>query len=68
MQRNDLVIRAKTSIAQTLPAAFEEVKSFLQAVKDAHKMKEYAYPKELIGNTDETLMFFDKASNKSVES
>ena len=41
------------------------MKSFLQAVKHAHR--EYAYPKELIGNMDKTPMYFDMTSNKTVE-
>lgn len=66
MQRNDQVIRAKTSVAQKLPAALEQkITSFLQAVRVARK--EYSYPKELIGNMDETPMYFDMTNNKSVE-
>ena len=66
MRRNDLVMRAKTSIAQKLPAALEQkMTAFLQSVKEA-RLQCY-YPKELIGNMDETPMYFDMACNTSVD-
>ena len=66
MRINDLVIRAKTSVAQKLPAALEQkMTDFLQAVKVARK--EYNCPKELIGNMDETPMYFDMSGSTTVE-
>lgn len=66
MRRNDLVIRAKTSVTQKLPAALEQkVKDFLQAVRSARVG--YNYPKELIGNMDETPMYFDMSGNSTVD-
>ena len=66
MRRNDIVIRAKTTIAQKLPAALEEKMSkFHSAVQEA--VKKNQYPLELIGNMDETPMYFDMASNTTIE-
>ena len=66
IRRNDLVIRAKTSIAQKLPAALEQkMTAFLRSVREARL--QCHYPKELIGNMDETPMYFDMASNTSVD-
>ena len=66
MRRNDLVILAKTSIAQKLPAALEQkMTAFLWSVREAHL--QCHYHKELIGNMDESPMYFDMASNTSVD-
>ena len=68
MRRNDLVIRAKTSTAQKLPAALDheqKMTAFLHSVKEARL--QYNYPKELIGNMDETLMYFDMSGSTSVD-
>lgn len=66
MRRNDLVIRAKASMAQKLPAALEQkMATFLQSVREARL--QHKYPKELIGNMDETPMCFDMASNMTVD-
>ena len=65
MRRNDLVIRAKTSVAQKLPAALEQkMTAFLQAVREARVG--YDYPKNLIGNMDETPMYFDMSGNTTI--
>ena len=56
IESNNLVIRAKTSVAQKLPAALEQkMTDFLQAVREARK--EYDYPKEQRGNVYETPMY-----------
>lgn len=66
MRRNDLVIRAKTSVAQKLPAALEQkMTDFLQAVRLVRVG--YNYPKELIGNMDKTPMYFDMSDNLTVD-
>ena len=66
MQRNDLVVRAKTSITQKLPAALEQkMTAFLQSVKEAHVVHDY--PKELIVNMDETPMYFDMSCNTTID-
>ena len=66
MCRNNIVIRAKTTVTQKLPAALEEkMTQFHAAVKEAIKRNQY--PLELIGNMDETLMYFDMASNTTFE-
>ena len=66
MRRNDLVIRVKTSIAQKLPAALEQkMTAFLQSVKEARVVHDY--PKELIGNMDETPIYFDSVRNTGAE-
>lgn len=66
MCRNDSVIRAKTTVSQKLPAALEEkMTKFHAAVKEA--IKQNQYPLELIGNMDETPMYFDMAFNTTIE-
>ena len=65
MRRNNLTLScsAKLSVAQKLPAALEaKVSSFLASVKDARKAT--IYSPDLIGNMDETHVYFDMASNK----
>lgn len=65
MRRNNLTIRAKTSIAQKLPIALEEkMANFFQSVQSARKQTKY--PDSLIVNMDETPMYFDMASPKTV--
>ena len=66
MRRNDLIIRAKTLIAQKLPAALEQkITGFVHAVKETRVG--YNYPKELIGNMDKTPMYLDMSGNTTVE-
>lgn len=51
MRRNNLTIRAKTSLAQKLPAALEaKMNDFLTSVKAARKATNYT--PDLIGNMD----------------
>lgn len=65
MRRNNLTIRAKTSIAQKLPAALEEkMANFIQSVQNTRKQTKY--PSNMIVNMDETPMYFDMASSKTV--
>ena len=65
MRRNNLTIRAKTSIAQKLPAALEEkMANFLQSVQNIREQTKY--PSNMIVNMDETPAYFDMASAKTV--
>lgn len=65
MRRNNLSLRAKTSIAQKLPAALEEkMATFLRSVQEARKQSKY--PDNMIVNMDETPMYFDMTTNKTV--
>lgn len=51
MRRNNLSLRAKTSIAQKLPAALEEkMATFLRSVREARKQSKY--PDNMIVNMD----------------
>lgn len=51
MRRNNLSLRAKTSIAQKLPAALEEkMATFLRSVREARKQSKY--PDNMIVNID----------------
>ena len=65
MRRNNLSLRAKTSIAQKLPAALEEkMATFLRSVRDTRKQSNY--PDNMIINMDETPMYFDMITSKTV--
>ena len=64
MRRNNLSLRAKTSIAQKLPAALEKMATFIRSVRDIRK--ELKYPDSMIVNMDETPMYFDMTTNKTV--
>ena len=64
MRRNNLSLRTKTSIAQKLPAALEKMATFIRSVRDIRK--ELKYPDSMIVNMDETPMYFDMTTNKTV--
>ena len=65
MRRNNLSLRAKTSIAQMLPAALEEKMAiFIRSVRDVRK--ELKYPNSMIVNMDETPVYFDMTTNKTI--
>ena len=65
MRRNNLSLRAKTSIAQKLPAALEEkMATFIRSVRDIRK--ELKYPDSMIVNMDETPTYFDTTTNKTI--
>ena len=64
MRRNNLFLRAKTSIAQKLSAALEEMATFIWSVRDIRK--ELKYPDSMIVNMDETAMYFDMTTNKTI--
>ena len=52
------------NIAQKLPVALEKMANFFQSVQSARKQTKY--PDSLIVNMDETPMYFDMASPKTV--
>ena len=55
MRRNDLVLRARTNVSQSLPKDLED-KSFKVSERNAHQNSDYPY--DLICNMDETPIFF----------
>lgn len=64
MRWNNLSLRAKTSVAQKLPAALEEkMATFLQSIHGVRK--ESKYPDNMIVNMDETPLYFDMTTNKT---
>ena len=58
MRRHSIVLRAKTSVAQKLPKDLEsKIETFY---KDVQNLREDGkYSKEMIGNMDETPLYFD---------
>ena len=64
MRRNKLTLRAKTSLAQRLPAQLED--KIMQFYKDIQRARQN-YPFCFIGNMDETPAFFDLVPNKVVD-
>ena len=66
MRRNKLVLRAKTSLAQRLPAQLEEkITQFYTKLQQVQQHE--SYPFCFIGNMDETPVYFDLVSNKVVD-
>ena len=66
MRRNNLTIRQRTKISQKLPEELEEkIESFQRFI--IQKRMDYDYPLSLIGNMDETPVFFDLPSNRTVD-
>ena len=64
--RLSLVLRAHTSVAQKLPGDLEsKVSAFHDEVK-AERWK-YNFPKDLIGNMDETPLYFDMVPSHTVK-
>ena len=66
MCRHSIVLRAKTSVAQKLPKDLEaKIEAFY---RDAQTRRENGkYPKEMIGNMDETPLYFDMIPSRSLE-
>ena len=65
MIRHNLSLRAKTSVAQKLPSDLEDKwKQFIEDVCDLRAEDNFKF--ELIGNMDETPLFFDMAPNRTV--
>ena len=66
MRRNKLVLTVKTSQAQRLPAQLEEkITQFYTKFQQVQQCA--SYPFYLIGNMDETPVYFDLVSNKVVD-
>ena len=66
LQRNNLVLRAKTSIAQMLPADLEEkIARFRQDVCYIRINGDFDY--DLIANMDETPVYFDMVPSRTVD-
>ena len=66
MKRNKLVLRQKTKISQRLPDDLEEkITSFQSFVIRARRSKNYSLVN--IGNMDETLVWFDMPTSKTVD-
>ena len=66
MRRNNLTIRQRTKISQKLPEDLEEkIASFQRFV--IAKRQEYDFPLCQIGNMDETPVFFDLPSNRTLD-
>ena len=58
MHRHSLVLRARTEVSRKLPSDLEaKIKDFYTSVRNL-RIK-HKFPKELVGNMDETPMFFD---------
>jgi len=65
MDRNKLVLRAKTSLAQCLPAQLEDM--ITKFYTDVQRVRQKAsYPFCFIGNMDETPAYFDLVPSKVV--
>ena len=66
LKRHSLTLRRNTSIQQKLPAQLEEkLSSFLCDVKALRA--QHGFPNELIINMNETPVYFDMASNSTIE-
>ena len=67
MTRHELVIRRRTTMAQRLPEAYEEkLLSFQKHVLMLRKKHKYNFA--VIGNADETPVFFDMPGETTVNS
>ena len=67
MHRNNLVLRQKTKIAQKLPAHYEEkVTNFHRFI--IRQRERHGYDLSLIGNMDETPVWFDMPCASTVNS
>ena len=66
LRRHNLVLRSRTSIAQTLPADLEEKNTrFRQDVYFVRSNGDFSY--DMIANMDETPIFFDTVPSKTVD-
>ncbi len=66
IRRHSLELRARTSVAQKLPGDLEDkVSAFQEEVKT--ERQKHDFPKELIGNMDETPLYFDMVPSRTIE-
>ena len=66
LKRNNLVLRAKTSIAQSLPGDLEnKIYEFRRKVKQIRESGDFPY--ELIGNMDETPAYLDMVPSRTLD-
>ncbi len=66
IRRHNLVLRARTSVAQKLPSDLEDkIETFYVDVRT--ERQKYDYPKELIGNKDETPIYFDMVPSRTLD-
>ena len=66
IHRHRLVLRAHTSVAQKLPGDLEsKLSAFLDEVKT--ERQKYNFPKDLMGNMDETPLYFDMVPSRTIE-
>ena len=66
MRRHNLVLRAKTSMAQELPKDLEaKISEFRRQVRYIRENGDF--PFELIANMDETPVYFDMVPSKTVD-
>ena len=66
VRRHNLVLRASTSVAQKLPRDLEcKIEEFKQEVKVVQLS--HSFPPQLVGNMDETPMFFDMVPQCTIE-
>ena len=64
MQRHSLVLRARTSMAQELPATLEvQIKAFHRQIKRLAEMNKF----EVIRNMDETPLYYDVVTGRVIE-
>jgi len=66
MRHNKLVLQQKTKICQCLPTDLEEKITSFQCFVIHQKLR-HSYPLSQIGNMDETPVFFDLLSNRTVD-
>ena len=64
MQCHSLVLRARTSMAQELPATLEEwIQAFHRQIKRLAEINKF----EVVGNMDETPLYFDVVPGRVLE-
>lgn len=68
MRRHSIVLRAKTPVAQKLPKDLEaKIETFYKDVQNLTVKREWKYSTELIGNMNETPLYFDMIPSRSLE-
>ena len=66
MRHHNLTLRARTSVSQKLPSDLEtKINKFHVDVKELRS--QHNFPLNLVGNMDETPMYFDMVPGSTVE-